>query len=39
MTRQEEMFSGFNFSSAYIHKIDSITKNMSKFMFLEMTKL
>ena len=38
MTTEEEMFSGFDFSSACTHKIDCINKTMSKFMFAKMTK-
>ena len=38
MIKQEEMFSGFNFSSACTHRIDCITKTMPKFMIVKMTK-
>ena len=34
-----EMFSGFNFSFAFTHKIGCISKTMGKFMFIKMTKL
>ena len=38
-TTQEEMLSGFNFSSACTDWIDCITKTMSKFILIKMTKL
>ena len=33
------MFSNFNFRSACPHRIDCITKTMSKFMFMKIAKL